>query len=66
MYAYVWKVVVCGMHACVCLASNVVFKGLIDDLLKHFVIYAKQVQVGGSSKIFFQKEYLVISQAFVV
>jgi hypothetical protein len=43
-----WKVAVCGMHACVCLASVVVLKGLIDDLLKHFIIYAKQVQVGGS------------------
>jgi hypothetical protein len=48
MYACIWKVAVCGMHACVCLASVLVLKGLIDDLLKRFVIYAKQVQVGGS------------------
>jgi serine/threonine protein kinase len=48
MYACFWKVAVCGMHACVYLVSVVVLKGLIDDLLKHFVIYAKQVQVGGS------------------
>jgi hypothetical protein len=48
MYACIWKVAVRGKHACVCLASVVVLRGSIDDLLKHFVIYAKQVQVGGS------------------